>query len=474
MLKWKGMLSYLDEGMRRRLMSMLLLVCISMIVTQLSYIVVEDAHFIFVLAPVVAASLLFGTLAGTVIGGITGLMVMIHARTVPYDVYERYFQSPITSILLFSLIGFFMGFMYFLVDRYRGEKGWRRPTSIALSCLLGSLLFSSFFQGAAYLTNSYLSIPVPSKTFSQLMGPFAFFTQFLTNLAVIAICSIAIDKLHEVRLQRRGPHSLRMVFGGWLIISVMVGYVGIMAISYGFVSIACKDAAEKTLQSQIAYIKSELTNREKVFGSMARHSRLSNTTMSQISSSTISGLSASMGLENECLVALADNGIIVATNIEDALGKGFLQKVGSGFTYGFDESLFEEKTASDWYLEDGSMCYFRASEMGYVRGADSGIYQIMAVMKTADVYRNRAITMLLLALGFFLILGLIFIQAHILVDDLVVKPMRDACQALDEIAKGSSERKVDERDTNEFIELSDSINNAIDSVRQQRERPRHT
>jgi methyl-accepting chemotaxis protein len=196
--------------------------------------------------------------------------------------------------------------------------------------------------------------------------------------------------------------------------------------------------------------------------------------MSQISSSTISGLSASMGLENECLVALADNGIIVATNIEDALGKGFLQKVGSGFTYGFDESLFEEKTASDWYLEDGSMCYFRASEMGYVRGADSGIYQIMAVMKTADVYRNRAITMLLLALGFFLILGLIFIQAHILVDDLVVKPMRDACQALDEIAKGSSERKVDERDTNEFIELSDSINNAIDSVRQQRERPRHT
>lgn len=159
MLKWKGLLSYIDEGMRRRLMSMLLLVCISMIVTQLSYIVVGDAHFIFVLAPVVAASLLFGTLAGTVIGGITGLMVMIHARMVPYDVYERYFQSPITSVLLFSLIGFFMGFIR------------NRAVTMILLALGFFLILGLIFMQAHILVGDLAAKPI--RETCQVLGEIA-------------------------------------------------------------------------------------------------------------------------------------------------------------------------------------------------------------------------------------------------------------------------------------------------------------
>ena len=463
MMKWKGLMSHINVGMRRRLMSMLLLVCISMVVTQTSYIAVGEAHFIFVLAPVVASSLLFGTLAGVTIGGATGLMVMIHARVAPFDVYERYFQSPITSVLLFSMIGLFFGIMFSLVERYRGEKGWRRPTSIILSCLLGSLLFSSFFQGTAYLINSYLSIPVPSTTLTQLLGPVAFFSQFIANFVVIAALSLAIDKLHVMREEKKGPHSIKLLFGGWLFISMVVGYVGITSISYAFVSASCKESAEQTLQSQIDYIKSELTNRDKMIGSVARHTHMSNAALEQVNTATIAELSSSMGLDNHCLVALADNGIIVATNIENNIGKGFLQTVGTGFTYGFDESLFEEKTSSDWYLQDGSMCYFRASEMGYVRGSNSGIYQIMAVIKTSDVFQSRTITMLLLGIGFLLILGLIYVQAYLLVDEHAVKPIQETCDALRGMGKDSPASRIDVRSSTEIIELSDCINEALES-----------
>ena len=146
MLKWKGLMSNVEDGMRRRLMSMLLLVCISMVVTQTSYIVVGQAHFIFVLAPVVAASLLFGTIPGATIGGITGLMVMIHARVAPFDVYERYFQSFITSVLLFAIIGFFMGIMFFLVERYRGDSELLACIAAVFQLLPGNCLYHQFLS----------------------------------------------------------------------------------------------------------------------------------------------------------------------------------------------------------------------------------------------------------------------------------------------------------------------------------------
>lgn len=466
MLRWKGLMADADKRMRRVSVALLTLLCITMVATQMSYVVVAGAHLMFVLAAISSASLLFGVATGTAIAAIAGLAEMIHAQVIPFDVYERYFQNPLNSVILLAFVGFFLGLMYALVDRYRGEKGWRRPTSLILCNLLASILFSCVFQASTYAINSVLALSLPSVVISQLMGSREFYTQFIADFVLMAVFCLVTDYMDARRKAHASETTLRQTFRWWLIMLTGIGYLIVVGLSYTYITISCRNTADDTIQSGIDYLQAQLSERDNLINAVARRTRLSNGAIDDIHTSAVAGVAKNITIGSDCIVAIADNGIILSSNVDEWVGKGFLQVVGKGFTYGFDEALFDDDKSTDWYSADGSMNCFRVAEKGYVRVAQTGIYDIMLALPHSEVFYYRTVTMVLLSAAFLFVLAGMYMVASVLLREVVVKGFESANEVLSRITEGELDEVVDVKNSVEFTNLSRGINSTVGNLRE--------
>ena len=87
--RWRGVMADADARIRLAGIIVLAITAVTMVATQLNYLVVGDAHVIQVLAPITACALLYGTIPASVVGAVSGLAELVHAELLPLDYYEK-------------------------------------------------------------------------------------------------------------------------------------------------------------------------------------------------------------------------------------------------------------------------------------------------------------------------------------------------------------------------------------------------
>ena len=465
-LRWRGLMSESDHASRVAALIMLTIGSVALVATQLSYVVVGDAHMMCVLAPITAVALLYGPLAGAGVGAVAGLAELIHATRLSLDIYERYFQVPWNSVLLFMLVGLLMGVLFALVDRWRGVSGWKRPSGLAVCCALGSFFFTVFFQVSTYIVNSLVAYTIPTEIIAELTGSNETFSQILANFGLMTMLCLAADEVYRRRRLAGAERSLRETFQGWLFVVVVVAYMVVAALCYTFVSIAARGSAEITMQNHLDYLQAQLVERDRMVDAFARRTSASNTALEEIHATTSSGVATGLSLGDGVISAVAEDNTVISSNVESYVGRSFEDVVGEGLAEGFDPAIFDETRSIDWYLGSGNMGYLRATEMGYVRVAKKGSYQLMVAMPASGVFYWRGLIMAILSAAFLLVFATVYVQASILLREVVVKSFDRTNETLDRITEGDLDQVVDVHSSIEFSSLSAGINTTVGALKE--------
>ena len=464
MLSWRGILGRAERGTRVATFVLLCVASMALVAMQLSYFVVGDAHMMCVLAPIAVAALLYGPVPAACLGALAGAAEMAHAYLLPLDVYERYFQAPQNSVILLALVGLVMGLLFARFDATRERGGRARIGAIAIICLVGTLMFSCLFQLSTYLINSLLALELPREIVSQLLGSTGFLLQSFANFALMFAMCVAVEHLMAKEVVY-GDRSLRQTFQGWLFVVMAVAYLVIASLCYTFISVACRGTAEREMQAQIDYLSGQLSERDSLIEAFARKAVLSDNAIEELHASTIANMVGGLSLGERGVAVVADEGHIISSTVPAWVGKDFAEVVGAGLANGFDESLFEETLSTDYYMGSGEVGYARFAEMGYVRLARSGSYQMMVALPNSAVYAYRTTILVIVSLIFLVIIVTMYVQASVLLREVVVKGFERTNEVLGRITRGDLDSVVDVDSSIEFRHLSNGINSTVGSLK---------
>ena len=466
LLRWRGLLSSADNRLRKTALVVLAITCVTMVATQLNYVVIGDAHMIVALAPITAGALLYGPLPACLIGAITGLAELLHAVWIPLDYYEKYFIAPQNSLVLFSLIGLMMGVLFAWVDRHHkwGDK-WR-AVLLVLCCALGSVLFTCFFHQSTYLINAFMKNELPNNLLEQLTGSHEVFSQALADFGLMAPLTLAVD-VTIAKWQSHGPErSIRETFQRWLAVVVCVAYMVCAALAYTGISVICRGEAERTMTSQLTYLKGQLAARDKMIEGIARRLPANDATLEELHTTSLQSIASDFALGDGGVIAIAQDGVVISSNVSDYVGRQFEDVVGAGLRDGFDASLYDRQYSSEWDMGGGALSYLRAAQVGYVRVARTGSYQMLVALSAAEVFRYRALIMVIISLVFVLVFLAVYAQAALLLHNVVMRGFNRTNETLSLITGGDLNQIVDVHDSIEFTRLSGGINATVGALKE--------
>ena len=461
---WRGVMSWSDPRIRVTGIVAACMLCMTMVATQLSYIVVGHAHVIVVLAPLAACALIYGPLIGCLVGAIAGLSELIHATLLPLDYYEKYFMAPWNSVVLFALIGLLLGMLFAWVDARHPKGGMRRHLALALCCLAASLFFTSYFQTSAVIINAFLAHEVPHDLVQQFVGS----RESLGQLSLDALLMVALVLSTDVYMQRNDAttqHTIRETFQGWLIVVVALAYLLCAALSYTGISIICRGDAERRMGEQLDYLADQLAERDRMLEAFSRRTAVTQGVLDEVHDSSIGGVANGFAMGGDGVCAIAEDGVVVSSNVDAYVGETFADVVGSGFADGFSEELFDAKRSSEWDMGGGVLGYLRASQLGFVRVSRTGNYQLMIAISADEVFRWRFMLMTVVSLAFLGVFVSVYVQASLLLRDVVVRNIDRTNETLSRITEGELDEQVQVIDPVEFAELSSGINATVGSLK---------
>ena len=464
--RWRGIAADESRGARIAGIVVLNIACVAMVATQLNYVVVADIHVIAVLAPIVSAALIYGPQVAMITGGVAGLAELIHATYLSLDYYEKYFMAPWNSVLLFALVGLIVGLMYAWPEYYGNKSGWRRPAGLVFGCAVGSLFFSLYFQASVSFINAGLANEVPQNLVQQLTGSREVLLQCLVDfLLMSAMVLLADTKLKRI-LKRSQEPTIRETFQRWLAVVVAMAYMISAAFIYTGISVACRGDAEQRMNRQLIYLEDQLKARDNVISMIAdRRTTLVQGVLEEVDTMTINSISRGIALGDDGIVSISEDGVIIASNREQYVGHRFEEIVGAGLRDGFDSALYDASRSSEWDMGGGTLGYVRVAQMGFARVAQVGSYQLMVAMSAADVFQYRGIIMAVTSLLFLAIFGVLYVQASLLLQNVVVRGFDETNEVLSRITGGDLNQVVDVHDSLEFTNLSGGINATVGALK---------
>ena len=466
LVRWRGLTESADRRARAAGLTILAIACVALVATQLNYLVVGDAHMIIVLAPITVCALLYGPLAACATGALAGAAELVHAILLPLDYYEKYFIVPWNSIGLFGLTGLLMGLLFALVDRRGQRDTWRRPASLALCCAIGSVLFTCFFHQSTYLINSLMSYELPRDLLAQLTGSHEVFSQALADFGLMALLSIGADRATRFALEHESERSIRGTFQFWLGIVIFVAYMVSSAFAYTGISVMCRGEAERTLSAQLAYLEDQLAVHDQMIEGAARRFSASKAALAEIHATSIQGIARGFVLGNSGVTVVAEDGMVVSSNVPEYVGMSFEDVVGSGLRDGFDPDLYEQQYSSEWAIGGSTLSYMRIAQIGYARIAQKGNYQLLVALPATEVFKYRTVLMLAVSLIFVGVFAAIFVLAALLLKNVVMRGFDRTNETLSLITGGDLTQVVDVHDSIEFTRLSGGINATVGALRE--------
>ena len=460
---WQGLLSWASPRDRRLGVAVTCVLCVTMVATQLNYMIVGHAHAMLVLAPIATCALAYGVRAGVLVGAVSGLAELIHAQLLPLDYYEKYFAAPWNSLVLFALMGLLLGLAFASAARWVAP-GRRRSVALGLACVFASLFFTAYFQLSASIINAIIALEIPHDLLQQLLGARESIAQFGFDATIMAVCALLLNN-SAARLTDERVRTIRETFQGWLVVVVSLAYMVSAAFSYTGISIACRGDAERRMVDQLSYLSDQLAERDHMIDSFARRTQVVQGVLDEVHSSSIGSVARGFVLGDDGVCAIAENGTVVSSNVDAYVGMSFSDVVGGGLAEGFSEDLFDAAHSSEWDMGGGVLGYMRATQMGFARVARSGSYQLMVAVSAAEVFRWRSALMLVVSLAFLVVFVSIYLQASVLLRDVVVRNIDRTNETLMHITEGALDERVQVSDPVEFAQLSSGINATVGSLK---------
>ncbi len=98
--------------------------------------------------PTIVTAIVLGPIYGMIMGGIFGIVSLIHALTRPVTPLDPLFINPLISVLPRILIGLFSGWTFVLITKITNNK--RRSIGAVAAGAVGAITNTVFVLGALY------------------------------------------------------------------------------------------------------------------------------------------------------------------------------------------------------------------------------------------------------------------------------------------------------------------------------------
>ena len=411
----------------------------------------DPVYFILLLAPIVAGSFAFGRITGTLIGLFGGFVSFIHGAFLPLDFLEVYlFGSPLSTIVLFTVVALIAGILFDLVLK-RDPQGGKRTALIAAISLFASFLASAIlFVNMVMLAGGFDLYDLARWYFA--VNPIASTLQALGDgVLIVALCLVADYVVRKIK-ERGNDRPLFSVFCNYLVLVSAIVFMTASAVIFSSTTIKELSEAYEGMDAELAYLQDQLDIQRDINAQLF-----------------IGGYDKEI---DGVVFKMNKRGVILASNdgMKFSVGTSFLADIGLGDYLG-DETAVESLLE---YYSSGKEPIIQTQDTNDDRTVNTDIAFLgirkckdgyIALHRTSDlVYANRAGTMMSsTALALVLVVA-IAVLASILVQQLIVRRIDETNKSLVKITEGHLDERVPEQSTREFTSLADGINTTVKSL----------
>jgi len=493
----------------------LALMCAALTFTQLGFAAVPlpggtMAYAVVLLLPIAVGALLLGTLIGTCIGLFAGAVLCWHASAMPLDYYELTFVTPLTSVVMLTVCGFLLGFLFAFVLRHDPGRV-KRAIYIVIVCVIVSLLYSLGFTvnvilqtvvmtavETVGLDQSSVSNVAESNATIMALRLGRIDVEMVIDAVLMAVFCILADVLSRRAMRIRGEISLRGMFAARLSVVVLIVFMITAGASFAAITHGKIVDAEKHLTGEADYLCRQLAESDVRADSLISFMESKGIDLGSLDEENLSNLRKLMSIDalldgyekdsdGTILVTLSagygeDGKLVLSDNdyfIELSDNENFpkeqwlsnyvddevLDAIAASISDGKVHRVVFDDTQGETIKEVSASRGAIHSEIVYLCAKQTSLYTVV-VMKTAGmVFSGRGSLMGWTTLSALLLLAAVYAMVFLLLSRVVVRRIDDTNGVLSRITEGDLEARVDIRDTLEFKSLSNGINTTVDALK---------
>ncbi len=502
---WKGILHNEERSQRLMTMVMLLVIIASLTFMQLGFIGVGSdgvyiCYVMSLLAPVALAAYLFGMRSGFLVGLYAGGIQYVHAMFQPLDLYEKYFVTLPSSVLLYALYGLLAGVLFGIAFKKEVSVRSRYVRMGIVAAICDVFHFIGFYvitilslsvrmateQGYFSSTNTTTEVSVSNELVRALLGTGDIMLQLVFDfLLILATCAI-IDLIMRRYRRLRNNLALGSTFRGWLFAVFATAFLMTVAVVFVIITEREANEAHVKMRDEVSFLVTQFENRssykpelDKIIDDYSLDEDASTRLYSIISgeellegySVDVDGLVAILSAveDDDMVVALTDDpDVKVGTSTSEIYGK-----IGSATIREAAESDDMIQTIYDldlWSLTDDTgdvqAQEDTETEIGYmvVGKTHDGMYVVM-VRPSSTVFEGRAGTVSWMTVLALVLLTVVFFITSRLLEVFVIRNIDTANDALAKITDGDLDQRIGIKTPREFRQLSEGINLTVDALK---------
>lgn len=505
-LRWKGSLSDQSREIRLIVAGFLAIAVVSLTFAQLGFLDIsaigKQAYAIVLLLPVALAAILLGVFWGTAMGLIAGIVLYYHAMLMPLDYYELTFVTPLTSIVMFTVGGFMLGFLFSFA--LRNDPGpIKTVIYVCIVCVIVSYAYSIGFvvnAMAAVLADLAADETLSAQNATLSEDQTALIVQAVTRLGdfvvqarvdavfMAAVCifgHFGMRKLKSLSADR----GLRSVFVFWLIVVMVVVFMITSALCFVAISIGERHSADDKLRGEVDYLCLQLDEAMYQGDTLLQYLDDNGIDIMSISDEQVEEINKVVSIDAMLNgYDPEDDGIIVITSNlsedgspfivlsdhnrfepDDSLTDHFDEEILDAIQHSIDNDeveriVYDEKLITlDSYTDSNGDPV--KSYLAYLYAETVYNYTVIAILPASKVFASRASVMMWSTLSFFIILVVVALLISRLLRKVVLQRIDETNTSLSRITSGDLDEVVNVRGTREFESLSNGINETVHALK---------
>ncbi len=506
-LRWRGVLNTERRIVRTMVAIVLVSFCVALTFTSLGFTETvipgsdQVSYAVVILQPVALSALLLGPGWGALVGLVAGTALYVHSIVMPLSYYEIAFISPVTSIVMLTVLGFVLGLLFAIALR-NDPPPLRRFIYIVLVCLFASGLYSAGFSINVVISlvgevlseamaNNLSDAEVEARTTEALVGIVRLGemgTQMWLDAIVMTVLCFVGDFAARKGLKSEGKIGLRSQFATWLAVVVLLAFMVTEAGSFIAVSLGEISRAGNLLRGEVDYVVTQLQESDRHTASLIKFLESRGIDLGELSNDELDRLGETVTVEKlldgyipaeDGIILVvsgngeADSAIILSDDERFVVSQPLGEFLHEDTIQALVKSIENDSVERTVYDEtDGSMLDLESikshvvkSTIAYAYAKQMDEYTVISIRPADLVFADRISVMLWTTLSVFVLLLAVFILMHHLLSRLVVRRIEDTNGVLARIGQGDLEARVDVRDTPEFASLSDGINETVGALK---------
>ncbi len=501
--QWRGMLAEHHQIARWAIIAILAVACVSVSFTSLGYWTVTspkamDVHLVMHLPLVALGALLFGLKGGFLTGLFSGLVMLAHAKIMPLDAFELSFITPLTSVVMMTIMGVLLGFLLKLARR-RNPSQAKRIIRIALICLFVALVHTALFMVSLVIQFAVETLPVAAtienaadlniittdamyRALLRLGDPTM---QALFDAEMMAVACILADIAARRTVDFEKGLDLHHLFGLGLAAVFAVVYMLTAALSFLGITVQKYQQANDDMSSEVSFIidqieiameRGALTD-----GLLEAHGvTFDDLTLDEwedylfiISpNSSLNGYSEDV----DGIIVLSDEeGVIHYSDSPRAANAGELDRLFDRRALDAIERSKETNSLQRIAFDDTDYASIGTtpiptgsqarSYIAYLLSGEYNGFTVTIIRDTRLVFVDRWSMMLSTSVSSFVMLCAVFALTFQLLDRIVVRRLVETNAVLGRVQEGDLDAQVEITDSKELSELASGINSTVSALK---------